>query len=112
MKLFAPTVLFAAGQAADVQIENFVITKTRTSRLYVDWDLVGDDAATVDNYEVIVYDDNMRMYEKIRMSEPSASQREIHGLKPANKYFIQISAVASGPRGFQGKKPTLKSHCC
>jgi len=110
MKLFAPTVLFAAGQAADVQIENFLITKTRTSRLYVDWDLVGEDAAAVDNYEVIVYDENMRMYEKIRMSEPSASEREIHGLKPANKYFIQISAVASGARSFQGEGQTFEAY--
>ena len=65
--------------------------------------MVGEDASAVDNYEVIVYDENMRMYEKIRMKEPSDSEREIHGLKPAQKYFIQISPVASGARSFQGK---------
>ena len=69
--------------------------------------MVGEDAAAVDNYEVIVYDENMRMYEKIRMSEPSASEREIHGLKPANKYFIQISAVVTWWRSFQGKNQLL-----
>lgn len=65
--------------------------------------MVGADAGSVTNYEIVVYDENMKMYEKIRMNEPSDSEREIHGLKPAQKYFIQISPVGEGARSFQGK---------
>ena len=96
-----------SAKAADVTIENFIVTKTRTSRLYVDWELTGADADSVTNYEIVVYDENMKMYEKLRMEEPSDSEREIHGLKPAQKYFIQISPVGEGAHSnFQGKNLT------
>lgn len=109
MKLFASTLLLAA-QAADVSIENFVVYKTRTSRLYVDWDLVGADASSVTNYEIVVYDENMKMYEKIRMNEPSDSEREIHGLKPAQKYFMQITPVGEGARSVRGESETYEAY--
>ena len=40
-----------------------------------------------------------RIFEKIRMTEPAESEREIHGLRPANKYFIQITPIADNFTG-------------
>ena len=46
------------------------------------------------------------------MKEPAESEREIHGLRPANKYFIQITPIADNFTGntffiFNNRRSTL-----
>merc|ERR1712193_87223 len=82
MKLSAGILLASGATAFDAHIENFEIVKTRTSRLYVQWDVVGADKDQVTDYDVLVYDQSLsRTFEKIRMHEPAHGYREIHGLK-------------------------------
>jgi len=112
MKLSTGILLASGATAFDAHIENFQVVKTRTSRLYVQWDVVGDDKDQVTDYDVLVYDQSLsKSFEKIRMHEPAHGYREIHGLKPAQKYFIIVKPLrAEDNTEWTGQDATFEAY--
>jgi hypothetical protein len=91
--------LLAGTLALDVIPYNFKVWKTRTSKLFVKWDSVGE--GTPSDWNVVVKDPNGRVVGVVSDGrDPTNTAREIQRLKPITQYTITVRAtngVEEGP---------------
>lgn len=98
MKLSSLLLMAAGAQANEVFAANFQVTKTRVSRLFFNFDVFGELAGQVDDFNIIVRDANSGKIVRNRVSGKDNS-RQVQGLRPNTKYHITLRATGDFGEG-------------
>lgn len=98
MKLSSLLLIAAGAQANDAYAVNMNVTKTRVSRLFINFNTVGELADQVDDYNIIVQEASSGRTVRTRVSG-KGDNRQIQGLRPNTKYNITLRATGDFGEG-------------